>query len=495
MNACTVAACGIALWLGGCTTDTSRMMTTYDQGNFKEAAIAGDEMFKVLRQQETGRIEKLGVARNEDQLWIALEKAKIYQDAGRFAESLEMYRWLDDQQSDAARIETLFAENPLNVDSWDATQFTEGIGQAVVGADQTVYVVQPYEAILARSYAALSGMFVEGGQYSPFAQRSQELQGDWENNLGLERVAIREAPTEEMDRSVAGGVDTGLDLGGFSVRNILNVEQFGKAKAAMSTVIDEARSAGTASPFVPSASVINWAAFVKSGRTEQARVAGRNVTRFAGAESLGLDLEDIADSDKAADKVVVFVGAGRGPVRDFFSVRVPIPIPGVGNGYFRGVYPVLDFRGQQTCPVRVAVGAQSIEVIDSVDALATQNFVLREPTLWWVPTIRGLNRAFTAIVAQAADGESGGWLDMGIKTVNVITAESEQADVRMWSALPAMHFAGVVDRPKNGNLVIDLESASGVGSVEVEVPEGVSFVYVRALEPGLATAHSVSLRN
>ncbi len=485
---------GVAIGIGGCTTNSKMMVDDYNNGRFADAAIAGDEAFAVLREEGSGRIGKLGEVREQDQLWIGLEKAKILGDAGRFDESFELFRWVDDEQTDAAIIETLFAENPLNVDSWDASQFTEDVSQAVVGADQTTYVVQPYEAILARSYGALSGMFAEDGQYSQFAQRSQELQSDWQQNLGLEYISSREAPTEKMDRTVSGGVDTGIDLGGFSVRNILNVEQFGRAKQAMATVIEEARAANASSPFVPSASIINWAAFVKDGKVEQARVASQNVARFSGATSLSATLQQVADSADPLDKVVIFVGAGRGPVRDFFSVRVPIPIPDVGTGYYRGVYPVLEFRGQETCPERVSVGGRSLEVIDSVDAIAAQNFELREPSLWWTPTVRGTIRAAGSIVAQAADGESGGLVDLAILGANVIFAEAEQADVRMWSSLPAVHFAGVVDRPEDGNVVIDLASATGSGSASVEVPEGLSFVYVRALEPGLATAHSVSIR-
>lgn len=485
---------GVAFGIGGCTTDSSLMVDNYNQGRFAEAAIAGDEAFAVLRQEGSSRIDKLGEVRSQDQLWIGIEKAKILGDAGRFGESFELFRWVDDRQTDAAVIETLFAENPLNADSWDASQFTEDVGQAVVGADQTTYVVQPYEAILARSYGALSGMFAEGGQYAQFAQRSQELQSDWQRNLGLEFVSSRTAPTEKMDRSVSGGVESGIDLGGFSVANILNVQEFGRAKQAMATVIAEAGSANASSPFVPSASIINWAAFVKDGNFRQAGVASQNVERFTGATDLATALQQAAKSPDATDKVVVFVGAGRGPVRDFFSVRVPIPIPEVGNGYYRGVYPVLEFRGQDTCPERISVGGQALEVIDSVDAIAAQNFQLREPSLWWTPTVRGTIRAVASIVAQAADGESGGIFDLAILGANVIMAEAEQADVRMWSSLPAMHFAAVVDRPADGNLVVDLASETGSGSVSVEVPEGLSFVYVRALEPGLATAHSVSLR-
>ena len=113
-------------------TDSSKMMDTYNQGDFAEAAIAGDEMFEeVLRQQETGGSRWATCVRrtSSGSAWAKISgcgplprESRDVPVAGRPAGRRCLPR--------VAVAET------LNVDSWDATQFTEDIGQAVVGADR-----------------------------------------------------------------------------------------------------------------------------------------------------------------------------------------------------------------------------------------------------------------------------------------------------------------------------------------------------------------------
>ena len=263
--------------------------------------------------------------------------------------------------------------------------------------------------------------------------------------------------------------------------------------AGQDKVIADALADGTASPAVPFASLVQWAALYSDNKRLEAGGALRNLDRWSNSKPLVEQLEALNKASKAPDKVLVLVGSGRGPERDYFSVRVPVPIPGVGDGYYRGVYPFLVFRDRATRPTNIKAGGSALTAIDSIDAIAAQNFSRREPSLWWAPTVRGLLRTAVSIVAQAADGEDGSWLDLAVLATNVVMAEAEQADLRMWTALPAEHYAGLVDRPADGRLSISLGADSGTSQLMVEVPEGVSLVYVRALEPGLAVAHATSL--
>ena len=201
------------------------------------------------------------------------------------------------------------------------------------------------------------------------------------------------------------------------------------------------------------------------GRTEQAEVAGKNVRALRCRRARRRARGHRRRRGRA--------GQGRGlrgcrsrPCRDYFSVRVPIPIPEVGNGYYRGVYPV-EFRGQQTCPSRVTVGDQSIEVIDSVDN-ASQNFVLREPSLWWVPT-RSRHDPRRRFHRRPGGGRRERWMD-GPRDLRERDPRRGGTGGRSMSSLPAHLPASSTVR---GRQPVDLESASGLG-VEVEVPEGVS---------------------
>jgi len=487
-TALTMAFCGIVVSVG-CTTKPTKMTDLYNTGQFAEAAIAGDELFAVLR-EEDGTMQGLEVSYERDRLWVGLEKAKILSDAGRFPDALEVYTHVYAEQEWLAEIESSYAENPLDPANWDASQFLEDAGQAIAGADQTTYVVQPYEAILAASYASLAAMMINDPRSYEFARQSMTLQGQWQQNLGTEPLPLREAPPQELDGQLA---EKNEKLKGFSISSILNLDGFSKARASMAAAVKAAVDAGTASPFIPAASLLNWAAFVKAEKDSDARSAIDGFKAFSGNAPLTAQLEGILDAQEVPDKVLVFAGAGRAPTRDYFSVRLPVIIPNIAEAYYRGVYPFLVFRGQDTRPTSISVAGTNLFPVGSVDAITAQDFSRRELSLWWGPTIRGLLRVIASVALQAADGEKGSWWDLGNQVLNVAIAEAEQADLRMWTSLPSDFFAAVIDRPADGRLSIDLKSQIGAGALSIEVPKGVSLVYIRALEPALATVHATTL--
>ena len=51
-------------------------------------------------------------------------------------------------------------------------QFTNDVGQAVMGADQTVYLLRPYEMILCTTYASLDSLMLGSGACAPFAREA-----------------------------------------------------------------------------------------------------------------------------------------------------------------------------------------------------------------------------------------------------------------------------------------------------------------------------------
>lgn len=493
VGAATAAALALASALAGsgCTTKTAQMTDRYDAGDFVAAAIAGDETLAMLRDGD-GVVVGIGARYERDRLWAGLEKAKILQDAARFRDSLDVYTWVYAEQDWLAELESNYAENPLNPSNWNAGQFLEDAGQTVVGADQTDYVVQPYEAILTASYASLVAMMLDEPRAADFARQSMTLQGQWRENLGLDLVGVREGPSNSIDSGLAS---RNPQLSGFSIASVLNLDQFGKARSEMRQVVEAATRAGSASPFLPAASLVNWAAFMKNDRYSDAITAVEGFKAFSGDAGLASELRAAMDAPTAPDKVLVFVGAGRGPARDFFSVRIPVPIPTIATGYYRGVYPVLKFRDGPTRPSRVTAAGTPLSVVGSIDAVAAQDFSRREPSLWWLPTFRGVLRTAASMAAQAATRNDNSLIGLGILAANVAVAEAEQPDLRMWTSLPGVFFAALVDRPENGVLEISLESAAGANSIRLAVPTGLSIAYVRSLEPRLTVAHATSIRS
>jgi hypothetical protein len=492
---------GLALgFVSGCTTNTNQMTDAYNQGRFAEAAIAGDEAFPVLR-DDGGSMSGIKLDRmraSKDRLWVGLEKAKILGDAGRFGDSLEVYDHVYDESAFLSALEADYALNPLDAGNWDIGQFTEDVGQAVVGADQTAYIVQPYEAILLSTYASLDALFSGSGTAATWASVSMDLQSDLFEDFENAGIPVRAAADKVLDSKLQkeAGKDPdlkGKNLSGLSLTSILNFNEFGRTRKELDRVVNSAVSNGTASPVMPFASVVQWAAYYAADAYPSASSALSNLREISNANTLADQLQALQAESKPDNKVLVLVGSGRGPERDYFSVRVPVPIPGIGNGYYRGVYPFLAFRDRETRPTNIKAGGSALSTLDSIDAIAAQNFSRREPTLWWGPTVRGLLRTAASIVAQALDEKEDSLFDLAILATNVAMAEAEQADLRMWTALPAEHYAGLVDRPADGRLAISLGAGSGTSELAVEVPEGVSLVYVRALEPTLAVAHATSL--
>ncbi len=483
--------------LVGCTTDISQMTSTYDRGLFSEAAAVGDEIIPVDRDGDSNQVVGFGGAREKDRLWLGLEKAKILKDAGRFTDSVEVFQFVYDEHDWLGELESSYAANPLNPETWDLSQFTEDAAQAFVGADQTTYQIQPYEAVLAASYASMAALLADPSSNAvalAFARVAMRIQGDWAEQSGLSSVTLRDANLDRLSGRWMSTIDQ--DMGDFSFADILNLDEFGKARTEMAGVVAYAEANRAASPFVPSASLIQWASMMRCDARMEADVACRNLRRFAGLGRLCDELDEIRSLSELryANKVVVLVGGGRGAERDSFSVRIPVPIPGLGTGYFRGVYPILVFRGDSTRPARITVDGSALSLVDSIDAIVAQDFSRREPTLWWAPTIRGVIRVVASIVAQAVgDDEENSLFDLMIMAANVVVAEAEQADLRAWSALPAMHFAGVIDRPSSGLISIEIESGSGSEQIEIPVPEGLGFVYLRSLEPGMTAVHVTSL--
>ena len=461
----------------GCTTDISTATDAYHLGQFTKAS---EEIEKSVPEPTDSSSDSfMEVKYERDLLWAGLEKAKITQDDGSFEKSLKLFTKLHDKADFLRSIESFYAQNPFDMKNWDAGQFTKDIGQAIVGADQTDYVLQPYEMILINAYAMLDAMML-GKDAAPYAKRAvrlQELERDDLKRAGYEVVQPNAAQVDSVLRTKSAA------LAGFSIESVFGKDEFIKARAALSSVIRSAREARAADPRVTLACTLEWASYVIARDFGAAEAAVKLVRETSGASKLADRMQAIKTKD---DFVLVLVGAGKAPIRDYFSVRIPIPIPNVATGYFRGVYPFLKFRTEHR-PNQITITSQSgtdtLEIIDSIDAIMARNFQRREPELWWVPTIRGIIRTAASMTAQIADQDNKSiWALLGF-----IVAEAEQADLRIWSTLPGAHYAALIKRPADGVLDIEISNGNTTDKIRTNVGQGSSLVYIRALTPSMHT--------
>ena len=483
-NCLGLAAILIALQTG-CTSDLKTATNAYDAGEFTKAS---EEMEKAAPEQldafSTDPIIKVEYAR--DLLWAGLEKAKIDQDEGHFKKSLKLYTYVHDKADFLRSIESFYAKNPFDTKNWDAGQFMQDAGQAVVGADQTDYVLQPYEMILINAYAMLDAMML-GQDAAPYAKRAVRLQEFERDDLKRAGYAVMQPNAKSIDLAVHKKEPS---VSGFSTQTVFKDDKFSKARAELSSVIKSAQEVRAADPRVTLAYTLEWAAYVMARDFGAAETAVKMVRETSGASKLADRMQAVKAKD---DFILVLVGAGKAPKRASFDIKLPIPFPG-GMGYFRGVYPFLEFRTKYR-PNQITItsqtGTETLEIIDSIDAIMARNFQRREPELWWVPTIRGILRTATAMAGQAlagsVGGSSGGYAKLGIALAGVIVAEAEQADLRIWSTLPGAHYAALVKRPADGVLDIEIGDGSTKNKVIANVKEGSSLVYIRALTPNMHT--------
>ena len=480
---------GIAI--SGCTTKFNTATDAHDIGDFQKAASNADSLAPMVK--SNGK-DKLDVQYQRDALWIGLEKAKILSDAGKFNESIALFTYVDAEAEDLREIESWYLQNPLDTKSWDVGQFTNDIGQSVMGADQLPYLLQPYEMILGDAYASLNSLLLDKQGAATYARKVARLQFFEKEDLRLAGYDDLTAPTAKMD----GALKTSLNGNAtdFSFAGIFSLGDFTGAKARMNATITAAREVGAADPRVPFATVVQWAAFMKEGQSAERIGAANEVKLSSGAEKLSRQMLEFSN-DFSKDFVLVLIDAGRGPVRGSFDVKFPIAIPKVGSTFFRAVYPVLKFRVADR-PSDIKVGGAGVMetayILDSIDAIAARNFQRRENELWWIPTYRAVFRAVATLVAQATQKQEDTTTKALIGLFGAVVAVAEQPDLRAWSTLPASQYAAIVPRPANGVVKVELKSPSSSGTFEVKVGPGSSIVYVRALTPKIGHIQAAKLK-
>ncbi|MSQ90747.1 MAG: hypothetical protein EXS01_05050 [Phycisphaerales bacterium] len=472
--------------LAGCTANIKVATDQHQLGNFSEAATQIETVAPTV--EVDGKVKDLKGVEPRDELYVGLEKAKMLGDSGEYAHSIKIFDYVDDEAEFMRENNSAFLENPFNVAKWDTKELAEDLGKLVVGADQTTYVLQPFELILGEAYASLNSLLhgqAGSAAYARRAVRVQQLEREDRARAGYDTV---QPPIAKMDRLIGKGLPVGSSTQ-FSVGGVFSLGDFTGARASMKAVIDQARSKRALDPRVAFATVVEWAAFMAEGGPAEVNEAVNQIKASAEAPKLVARLGEFS-KDRKKEFVLVLIDAGSGPSRGFFEVRIPIVVPSLGSANFRGVYPVLKFRSDG-CPTKISVGTDAgvvdAELLDSIDAISAEDFQRRESELWWTPTARAVIRTVAQIVAQATedkDSSLGKWIALGV----AIMGEAEQPDLRVWSTLPSLQYAVAVPRPSAGTLKVNLGSATETKELEVLLPAGSSIVYVRALTPSRSRA-------
>jgi hypothetical protein len=475
---------------GGCTTKFNTATDAHARGNFDAAAAEADKL--VPTPTKNGKIA-IGAQYDRDRLWVGLEKAKILSDAGKLEEAVDLFDHVRREANFLRHIESAYAACPTDPANWNFDQFMQDAGQAVMGADQTVFLLQPHDEILCNTYAALDALLqgpdaADSAAAGAFASEARRLQQFMLEDLKAAGYSVKEPPASRMDGKIATKFPGGSSFG-FGVDQVFSLGDFPTAKSEMKSVIEAARAAGAANPVVAFSSVVQWAAYMRALKAVDAGSAAKQVAMDCGAKTLSDEMAKLAQEPKEYPFVLVLVDAGFGPERTSFQVEIPIVIPDTCTVLFRAVYPRLKFRTQNR-PVEIKVGSESgmtpAAALDSIDAIVARDFQRREAELWWVPTIRAALRAAASAAVQIQQRESKDKTVSMIALIGgIVIAKAEQPDLRAWTTLPATQHAALVRRPADGKVRVALGGDGESSIIDIDVPNGSSIVYVRALTPTL----------
>ena len=477
----------------GCTTKFNPAVDQFNGGNCDKAVNTAHSIAPTKKVPDRGSMAR--AEHDRDHLWVTLEKARMLNCCGEHDESMTMFYYVKGESEFYRDIESRYKTNPLDLGSWDASQFAGDAGQAIMGADQLPYEVQPFEMILCNAYGALNCLVLEEPGAAEFSRAAGNLQDDEGKDLAaLGYLDNMPSPSTKIDTAVRAALPPNSSSN-YSTNMVFSLGDFTRVKSELKGAIDAGRAARAADPRVAFASAVGWAAFYRDGDRSSQDASIRAMELMSAAPNLARAMRRIYDGDRS-DFVLVLVDAGRGPKRSYFNVAFPIIIPKVGSAYFRAVYPALQFRPEGR-PTSISVTGEGdpvdAEILTSIDAIAARDFRRREAALWWTPTIRAAIRVIGAIVAQAADRDKEGWgAIVGVATA--VMAVAEQPDLRNWSTLPGSQHAAIVKRPANGMVQVRLSSASESEALTVSVPEGSSVVHVCAQTPRITTVHAGALK-
>ena len=455
----------ILLVVPACTTNLKQANDAHTAGNFD---VAAEEIATITPS-------------DRDYLWYLLERGKMEQDAGRWAASIATY--------DRA------IEIVESVDAQEARGSLEGASQSiqslVAGENLADYRILRFQRVLLHANLAVSlmmsgdsrGAAVECRKVVDYQEQIKQQPG-----LDADRLSVEEAdeaimakvPSGSANRFTAGSVFEDPDVRDENRKIAARISGDGRLAA-----LDER---------VPWGHVVSWTAFMASGERAEARGTATEIEDLLGGSLLNTRIQALTNRGDLDDHVVILVDAGLGVVREEFTVTIPVPIPTIGVTAFVAPFPRLVFHDVSR-PSEIIVKAEGrateTDLVDSIDGLYATDFKRRSADIYLPPVVRGASRAIGSAVAQAQTDNA--LAKLAIAGGTFAWGHVEEADLRTWSALPALQYAAIVPRPDSGELVLQTRGAGGQRAYRVALPPGPGIVYLRAVDSARGSAYSASL--
>lgn len=383
--------------------------------------------------------------RDHDRLWVLLERGKMLQDAGRFAESTRVLREADEL------IEVL--------DESAVVSFGQvgNVTKALLTDDRSLdYTGSGFERILLATALCLNHLMTgELESAAVYARRIASRQGEAREKY--EREIRQLAERERAAKREGAGVT--LD----SVRRGNDFQAQQERLAAWATPAGASYSL----PYGDFVGAIALGAAQRLG--EQRRMAEDLLGQLPDHPAVA----ELARLEGVESRVFVLFENGKAPLRVDRSFTYPSPL-----GITTVPVPDLFVRdaGRAT-KLRIRAGEESLETrtLDEVDRLIATEFRESLGGIWFRNVVAVVLKEVAT--KQLAD-EIGGW---GILVGSLFKAVV-QPDLRSWRSLPGEHQAAILERPADGRLALALVGPGGAPSppLEVHLPPGPSLVLVRS---------------
>jgi hypothetical protein len=469
-------AVAAALVGAGCgSTDIRGSYALHERGDFQAAAAD-----IVLRSDEQSRF------RQYDTVWLLLERGKMLQDAGRFAESnsaFQQARTILDNLDDAAVVSVNSIGNE--------------IGAMQTDDRQTDYVGTGYDRILLHTAMAINFAMLgdlESAAANVRAQLDRQQQAVALNEKRLASIAARER--QDAGRQGAmDGTQWNASFADLQARPEFQDEM--KRTMGLSGGRD-----GYADYHVPYGYVVGALLLSAAGRHGEAE----DMAKLAADPSLRVEFD--AAGRPLGDEIVVVFENGMAPARVDASFMYVGP-----NGPTKVPVPRIEIRSQHRA-ARLEVAAVGVDAesrfVDSVDGIVVTDFRNALPVVWFRAMVQAMIKEMETWVARRAaqnnlDNDPYGhrpanadMAELGILIAGVVARNIVEPDLRSWRSLPGEHHVLRVDRPETDTLFLSLVGPAGMGgaSTTVRLPPGPGphLVYVRSTNLSSLAAYAAPLR-
>ena len=416
------------VWLASCqsyNSEVEQLVTTYETGDF--AAAADQVTSEDFLDQRSGRI---------DGLLFQLEAGKVLFDAGRFAESVEVFEGADailrqyDYQADIS-----ISEEALALATSQTTRPYRGT---------------EYDRILLEVYQTLNYLALDDLDEAMVHTRRAFVRQSEAVNRNADEISAQEG------RAKKKGIDA---------EKVYGDPGYASFEQGIQTLANPAY----ADYVNPLANFLSAILLREEGDTSNALVDLRKLAGMLPENHyLPLLIEEFEAGDAPAeDRFYVIFENGMAPLREEFRLNLVTFQQGYSTFAIPRLVPLAPLaRGLRI----VAPGGEldiETELMASVDSIVATDFKARLPGIV-ISTLLSLVGK-EVLTHQADNKDKSGWAFLA---ANVFKAATSAADLRTWRTLGAEFQIAMGTRPANG--IVELQVLDGAGrpatNAEIRIP-------------------------